>query len=681
MQGTQFLEEVAGRPPFSKLHPAVAAFFRDWLEHEKVRTWRGRQVVNVHFPPYPGRAFDALVAQFARLGDAADDWLYSVTLAVTNRCHFRCWHCYNAGRSEDDLSLDELRQLARGLQRLGAVRVTLTGGEPLLRDDLEEIVGSFDDRTSLIVGTTGDGLSPARARRLAGAGLFAVGISLDSDDAAEHDRVRGVDGAFRIALDGLATARAAGLYPYVVTVAWRELLEPERFMRFMRFAGQCGAEEVHLLEPSATGRLAGRRDVLLDATERRRILEYQRAVAADESLPILSSFTYLESDTCFGCGAGLTHVYVDGSGEVCPCNLVPLSFGRATERPLQEILAAMRRHFATPRGSCAGKLLAPFVPVAGQLPTPPELSARLCAAHLPPQHAVPRFFRVREQAQGAVGAPELRAAYDRVHGEYDSFWLSEAAAPVDDLVRRLGLVGCERVLEAGCGTGYATAQLAARAAEVTAVDLSEGMLREARLRLVGTPGARRVRFVAGDALAALGEAEGLDLVFSSWVLGYIPLRAFFAAAARALAPAGSVAIVVHRDGSPAEPLEIFGRLVAREPAVLTRQVAFDFPRDAAHLREAVERAGLVVEQSWEGAIVFRLAGAEEALEHLLKSGAGTAFHDALDPAHREQLTRAFVKELAARHPGGRVEVRHDFLGCVARREPPGERKLREVRGS
>ena len=671
MQGTRFLEEVAGRPPFSKLHPEVAAFFRDWLAHEKVRTWRGRQVVNVHFPPWPSRAFDALVAQFARLGDAADDWLYSVTLAVTNRCSFHCWHCYNAGRSEDDLSLPEMRELARQLQQLGAVRVTLTGGEPLLRDDLEEIVAAFDDRTSLIVGTTGDGLTPARARRLAEAGLFAVGISLDSDDPAEHDRVRGVDGAFRIALDGLATARAAGLYPYVVTVAWRELLEPERFLKFMRFAGQAGAEEVHLLEPSATGRLAGRSDVLLDVTERRRILQYQRDVAADEALPILSSFTYLESDTCFGCGAGLTHIYVDGSGEVCPCNLVPLSFGRTRERPLQEILASMRKHFTTPRGSCAGKMLAPFVPATGPLPTPPEVSARLCAAHLPAHHAVPRFFRVRNEARSAVGSTELRAAYDRVHGDYDAFWLSEAAAPVDDLIRRLALTGRERVLEAGCGTGYATAQLAAHTAEVVAVDLSEGMLREARARLAAAPGGGRVRFVAGDALEALREARELDLILSSWVLGYIPLRAFFEVAVRALAPAGRVAIVVHRDGSPEEPLEIFGRLVAREPAVLTKQVAFDFPRDVRHLCGVVEGAGLAVEEAWEGAIVFRLAGAGAALEHLLKSGAGTAFHDALDPAQRDRLTRAFIQELAARHPEGWIEVRHDFVGCIARRAGSG----------
>jgi SAM-dependent methyltransferase len=311
-------------------------------------------------------------------------------------------------------------------------------------------------------------------------------------------------------------------------------------------------------------------------------------------------------------------------------------------------------------------LLAPFVPATGPLPTPPEVSARLCEAHLPQRHAVPRFFKVRDGARDAVGSTELREAYDRIHGDYDAFWLSEAAAPVDDLVRRLALTGRERVLEAGCGTGYATAQLAARAADLVAVDLSEGMLREARARLAAAPGAGRVQFVAGDALEALREARGLDLVFSSWVLGYIPLRAFFEAAARALAPAGRVGIVVHRDGSPEEPLEIFGRLVAREPAVLTKQVAFDFPRDARHLRQVIEGARLAVEEAWEGAIVFRLPGAETALEHLLRSGAGTAFHDALDPAYRDRLTRSFVEELAARHPDGPVEVRHDFIGGVAR---------------
>ena len=135
------------------------------------------------------------------------------------------------------MTLETLTALGRELQDLGAVMVTLTGGEPLLRRDLEEIIELFDERSCLIVGTTGAGLTRQRARALRRSGLFGVGISLDSTNEEEHDRLRGVKGAFRIALDGLRAASEAGLYPYVVTVATRDFLQPDRFWEFMAFAG------------------------------------------------------------------------------------------------------------------------------------------------------------------------------------------------------------------------------------------------------------------------------------------------------------------------------------------------------------------------------------------------------------------------------------------------------------
>ena len=107
--------------------------------------------------------------------------------------------------------------------------IDLTGGEPLLRSDLEEICASFDDRSCIIVGTTGWGLTPARARSLRASGVFGMGISLDSTDKCEHDRLRGRNGAFRATTQALANAKEAGLYPYIVAVATREFLERDRF--------------------------------------------------------------------------------------------------------------------------------------------------------------------------------------------------------------------------------------------------------------------------------------------------------------------------------------------------------------------------------------------------------------------------------------------------------------------
>jgi MoaA/NifB/PqqE/SkfB family radical SAM enzyme len=352
MKGEAFLKMCAGRPPFSKMHPKMMGFFKKYLSHEKVIFFQGRYVLNTHFPPYPSPAFDTMVRNFDEVGDAGSRTLFSVTLAVTNRCTYRCWHCYNANRSQQDVPLSALKAIVARIQDLGAANVTLSGGEPLLRDDLEEIVACFDERSSLALNTTGKRLTPERALSLRGAGLFAIGISVDSSVAKEHDRMRGYPGAFKTAIDALKVTSDCGLYPYIISVGTRKFLEPDRFRSFMRFAGKAGALEVHLLEPSATGKLAGRNYVTLSDEETQRILQYQSEVAEDPKLPILSTFTYLESSAAFGCGAGLSHLYIDGSGEVCPCNLVPLSFAVSPEGREDQLRVSMSDPVTTQEVQC-----------------------------------------------------------------------------------------------------------------------------------------------------------------------------------------------------------------------------------------------------------------------------------------------------------------------------------------
>jgi MoaA/NifB/PqqE/SkfB family radical SAM enzyme/protein-L-isoaspartate O-methyltransferase len=656
--------KLAQAMPAGRLHPAIAAFLRDYLKGEKAVEYRDRWVINTQFPPYPSRAFDSMLDQMSSAGGAQR--LYSVTVAVTNRCAMHCWHCYNAGRDVADLPLDAHRKLATQVQDLGAVVVTLTGGEPLLRPDLEDICAAFDDRSFLILGTTGHGLDAERAGRLARNGVSAMGVSLDSADEAEHDELRGHEGAFRTALAAMELADGAGIYPYFVTVARRELLETDRFYAFLEFAGRHGAREVHLLEPCPTGRLTGRDDVVLSAEERRRIVELQLEVADRDDLPNLSTFTYLEGPRAFGCGAGQTYIYVDGSGELCPCNLVPLSFGNVAREPLNTLLDRMGRYFDRPRPSCIGRTLTPLAG-DGPLPTPPELSCRLCEEHLPREHDLPRFFEVRLGAVDAVGSSELTAAYDEIHEDYDDFWISQARAPVDDLLGELALEGNEQVLEAGSGTGYGTALLAEAlpSGAVTGVDLSAGMLSRAQTR-VERAGHANVRLVQGDALEKLREHQDLDLVFTSWVLGYIPLGLFFEAAYGALRPGGRLGLVVHKLGSPRRELGIFTEIVSADPSVLVRQVSFDFPRDEDHLRQELSAAGLDPRCIWDGKCVFSYETAEGALEHLLLSGAGTVFYDAIAEGARDRLRQRFLEQLTAANRGHPTyDVIHDYLACIA----------------
>ena len=667
MKGTDFFAKIASAPPMSQLHPQVGAFFRDYLKGEKAVSFRDRLVLNTHFPPFPSKAFNGLAAQLLDMSDRHG--LYSVTMAVTNRCMFKCWHCYNADRDQHDVPLKVFRELAAGLQEYGAIMVNLTGGEPLLRKDLEQICAGFDDRSCVTVGTTGWGLTADRAQALRDSGVFAVGISLDCADEKEHDRRRGREGAFRAAAQALATASKAGLYPYVVTVALREILEPDTFYPFMQLARDLGALEVHLLEPCPTGRLAGRKELVLTEAERRQIIAYQYAVAARENLPILSTFTYLEGSSAFGCGAGLTHIYIYGSGELCPCNLVPMSFGNIEREPLGTILQRMRRHFQQPRSTCAGRTLTPHIQ-SDVLPTPPDVSCALCERHLSKEPEVPDFFRMREKIRAAVGSIDLAQAYNKVHEDYDDFWTVSAGIPVKELIEKLPWKGTEKVFEAGCGSGFATVLLAeklTKGGSLTAVDISEGMQRIARNR-VQARALDNVEFKCGDALEALLSSIGINMVFSSWVLGYIPIPPFLAAVNRALGKEGCLAFIVHKENSPRRELELFTKLVVRDPSVLLKQVSFGFPKDADHVRGQLKTAKLEPVEVWEGSCAFNYQTAEQVMEHLLKSGAGTVFYDAVDPTRRDVLTQEFL-ELLRKQQDSRdgFVVRHDYVACIARK--------------
>lgn len=676
MKGDELFRQLAAREPFTGLHPSVGAFFREYLRGEKAISFRGRSVINTHFPPFPGRAFENLAEHFGALGERDNRRLYSVTFGVTNRCRYRCWHCYNAGRKQRDLTLANVEKIARQLRELGSVMVTLSGGEPLLRDDLEDIVGLFDDRSCLMLNTTGSGLTEKRARALKEKGLFAVGVSLDSMNPEEHDGMRGKPGAFRTALRALETASDSGLYPYIVAVATRELIQPDNFMRFIEFAGKSRAKEVHLLEPCPTGRLSGRSDVVLNRTGKKRILDYQKEVAAREDLPILSTFLYLESAKAFGCGAGLTYLYIDGTGEVCPCNLVPLSFGNAVREPLAAILEKMGKHFVKPRTSCAGHTLRGHIP-PGPMPVAREAAEEICREHLPRKHTLPRFFTVKKRATATVGSSELRDAYDRIYRDYDGHWLSQAGKPIARLVEKTARPGTLSIFEAGCGSGYATALLAEHfgpSSPIVAADISREMMGIARER-IRLAGHGNVRFLHGDALKILRRRGPFDLVFTSWVLGYIPLRPFFAAAADSLNEGGRLAFVVHRQNSPARELGIFYELVAEDPSVLEKRVHFDFPDGKAHLKTLLEETTFVPEEISEGSITFRCGSPEGVLEHLVKSGAGTAFYDALRPDRRQEMEDRFKRALArGRSPKGTYDVVHDFVLCVARAASPPRRK-------
>lgn len=133
----------------------------------------------------------------------------SVKLKLVDGCNLRCAMCDHWRRErKEKLSLERLRGLFAELAALGGRKVHLTGGEPGLRNDLEEIVAAGTAAGLRVTMTTNATLfTRERARRLIEAGLRAAAVSIDSPDGSVHDRQRGLAGSFEKAIAGLKNLR------------------------------------------------------------------------------------------------------------------------------------------------------------------------------------------------------------------------------------------------------------------------------------------------------------------------------------------------------------------------------------------------------------------------------------------------------------------------------------------
>ena len=157
---------------------------------------------------------------------ASGERLRDLRISVTDRCNFRCPYCMPAevfGRDfaflpkEQVLSFEEITRLASIFVGLGVHKLRITGGEPLVRRDLPELIRSIatlrttdDQRVDLTLTTNGSALR-GLAAPLAEAGLQRITVSLDSLDDEVFGAMNGVDFPVSRVLDGIAAARDAGL--------------------------------------------------------------------------------------------------------------------------------------------------------------------------------------------------------------------------------------------------------------------------------------------------------------------------------------------------------------------------------------------------------------------------------------------------------------------------------------
>ncbi|MGI4777170.1 MAG: GTP 3',8-cyclase MoaA [Janthinobacterium lividum] len=194
----------------------------------------------------------APVAATGTLRDRLGRPLTDLRISVTDRCNFRCSYCMPKDVFDknhlyvphaDLLSFEEITRLARLFAAHGVRKLRLTGGEPLLRKNLDALVAQLaalrtpDGQRLDLTLTTNASLLARKAGALKASGLSRVTVSLDALDDAVFRRMNDVDFPVEAVLDGIAAARAAGLGPIKVNMVVKrgtndhEILPMARYFR------------------------------------------------------------------------------------------------------------------------------------------------------------------------------------------------------------------------------------------------------------------------------------------------------------------------------------------------------------------------------------------------------------------------------------------------------------------
>jgi cyclic pyranopterin phosphate synthase len=175
--------------------------------------------------------------------------LLNLRIAITQRCNLRCDYCHKEGEeigqcsrgTAEEMTVDEITQIARIAVSLGINRIKLTGGEPLMRKDLCEIVkgiAATPDLRDLSLTTNGN-LLGFQAQELRTCGLKRVNISLPTLNSDVYHKL--TDGRIEDALEGVKAAVAAGFYPVKLNMVVLKSVNDDAVPEMMDFARQTGA--------------------------------------------------------------------------------------------------------------------------------------------------------------------------------------------------------------------------------------------------------------------------------------------------------------------------------------------------------------------------------------------------------------------------------------------------------
>ncbi|MFQ6096492.1 MAG: radical SAM/SPASM domain-containing protein [Armatimonadota bacterium] len=338
--------------PLGPLMDSMVKQYYARISKAKVLAQRnGSNVYTLYQPPVPSEADVKLACNKLIELFTGKHWPTTATLAITHRCQCRCEHCSASDYMRcgvPEVTPEEMFSVLDQAQELGVVNIVFVGGEPLLHPRIYDYIKHVDYREARpMMFTNGWKLTDEVVEKLKDAGLYSLNVSIDSVDPNEHDRLRGLKGLWKRAMDGARRCLDAGLLVGVSTYATPQTLRDGRVEDLVLLVKEMGLHEITIFDTVPTGRLLhGAEDMLLTEDDKRALQELSQKYDKMPGLPGIKVQSWVNSDRGFGCFAGYFQFYMTSGGEITPCDFTPLSFGNVKKEPLKDIWARMTSHEA-----------------------------------------------------------------------------------------------------------------------------------------------------------------------------------------------------------------------------------------------------------------------------------------------------------------------------------------------
>jgi AdoMet-dependent heme synthase len=305
-----------------------------------------------------------------------------VAWEMTRKCNLNCVHCRagsERGPYPGELSTAKCLEVLKEIREVGTPIVILTGGEPLMREDVFDLAQKGTGLgLRMVMATNGTLLRPELVERMKDSGIKRVSISLDGADERQHDAFRKVPGAFMGALEGIRLLKEGGVEFQINTTVTRHNIG--NIQRILDLSVQLGAAAHHIFLLVPTGRAKYMVNQEIDALEYERVLHWfyemrdqvplhLKVTCAPHYYRILRQEAHRKGEkvdvetygldaVTRGCLGGTSFVFISNTGIVQPCGYLELNCGDLKKSPFPSVWRDSKifnqlRDFSAYKGKCS----------------------------------------------------------------------------------------------------------------------------------------------------------------------------------------------------------------------------------------------------------------------------------------------------------------------------------------